>query len=37
MLIPQFNKMYSDLTEVEHKALNQRLIALNKLRVQLGF
>ncbi|MEK7512321.1 MAG: non-canonical purine NTP pyrophosphatase, partial [Patescibacteria group bacterium] len=36
MLIPQFNKMYSDLTEAEHHALNQRLIALNKLRVQLG-
>lgn len=35
MLIPQFNKMYSDLTETEHHSLNQRQIALNKLRVQL--
>jgi len=36
MFIPQFNKMFSELSETEHRSLNQRVLALNKLRVQLG-
>ena len=35
MLIPQFDKMYADLTDAEHHQVNQRIQALNKLRVQL--
>ncbi|NQT49287.1 non-canonical purine NTP pyrophosphatase [Candidatus Kuenenbacteria bacterium] len=36
MLIPKFNKMFTDLSGEEHRELNHRQSALNKLRLQIG-